>query len=1496
MFAPAPSQIVMYLDPLRPMVDEIEQTDFETLDSIVAQIMHCVTLTWKHSVHYSTPRRIVIFLRELFNELICSVINFVEPRSVYGLEPQDNAAKIVEALRVMNAIEAVYHQFREKVNVDKESGPWEFQNELVLNRFRGFIARAEKLLNVANIRVDFEKLEKIELSNTDHQSAVKGCETSFLEAYEKWIKMTGEEAPGCYDPLEPTSVQFEVDYQAFLANVRDYDLQIGSVAGQVFDDQQSLEGYNRVVHAFMGLLSRPTIEAEIKDRYESMAVMFTDELDAVTEFYNSYDTNPAVSKNMPNVAGALECSRRLRNRITAFYKQQQALGRDGVAAFNTPEAATGYKDYSEMMELLRARDKTLFTKWAKAVGEQSDLNLNKKVLNRDPETRHMTINFDPQLVSVLREVKYFELMQEDQITMPEEAQAIYARNETFRQFLGNLGIVVVEYNRIQSTLLDVEAPLMVRELSSADEKLEQAVANLTWNTEGLGAYCAELKSEVEALSNRLFDTKERLSLVTTSLEGLYAAPMLLRDAKTGKLPYANRLHKLKPSYARVTDAGVAFIEAVKFNAKSFRADQNSDIWKDYLRYVDGMIIDGLFNVIFTTINHILDCMDGTVEGDEASDLPLLAGRLELTIPNCNFSPSMAIEREAAGEGEELDASLSDWMEQLMDNVFHVGELVPRIATAAGETLSYRESLEASDDLVALKEELIYKAQTVMSKAQDYRDAYMQEYSGLWTEDIPAFMESFLKYGKVLTQEELEAWAEENDTAPFPESPPTLEQFKAEIDKYSAISEKILGLEDSITFEKWFKVDTTPFKKSLHAVSKKWVDAFIDHLKGKVTQSLVDLEEFSGKAVVGLQASVPEGNYEALVGVLNFINAVNERREKTDTMFEPLKDTVTLLAGYDITLPDAILAKLETLPDVWANTVKVCGQTGSDIAPIQAEEVTVLKKRANKFDIRNFEFREDFLKRAPIRYQATDCYNRINSHYDEYMMMEVEMSDLEERADLLRVQLPEYKQLRACRKELGFLKIMWDVIYFVRFQFDAWAKTLWAEVNCETMDTSCKKMNKDIRGLPKEVRAWEAFNGIDAEVKNMITSLGAVQLLQDPAIRERHWQQVMDVTGVTIEMNAKTVLDDLLKLQLHEYEDDVATIVDRAKKELQMEKMIVELEKVWSEFEFEFGEHKRTGLPQVKVAEEMIEVLEDNQVNLQNLLASKFIAHFKEQVGSWSNKLSTTDQVIEIWLEVQRTWSNLESIFIGSEDIRAQLPKDAKRFDGIDVDFKELVTRSGNIPNVVDCTNQPKMFDQLEDMQERLTLCEKALNEYLDTKRLAFPRFYFVSSADLLDILSNGNNPAVVAKQLSKLFCSINNLTIPDAEAGKKDATHMIALDGEIVEFRNQEGAGALCDCSGRVEEWLMTVQTIMQETLRWACKDALTAYEERPRDQWVFEWPAQVALVGTQVWWATEVNLAFGRLEEGCKDLDKLTKPAHLALLPPIITSLAACYITCSVA
>lgn len=78
-------------------------------------------------------------------------------------------------------------------------------------------------------------------------------------------------------------------------------------------------------------------------------------------------------------------------------------------------------------------------------------------------------------------------------------------------------------------------------------------------------------------------------------------------------------------------------------------------------------------------------------------------------------------------------------------------------------------------------------------------------------------------------------------------------------------------------------------------------------------------------------------------------------------------------------------------------------------------------------------------------------------------------------------------------------------------------------------------------------------------------------------------------------------------------------------------------------------------------------------------------------------------------------------------------------------LQELVAEMVANPHVLKATNRSGLFSRLEALQAELTLCEKTLAEYLETKRLAFPRFYFVSTADLLDILSNGNQPSKVTR-------------------------------------------------------------------------------------------------------------------------------------------------------
>ena len=89
-----------------------------------------------------------------------------------------------------------------------------------------------------------------------------------------------------------------------------------------------------------------------------------------------------------------------------------------------------------------------------------------------------------------------------------------------------------------------------------------------------------------------------------------------------------------------------------------------------------------------------------------------------------------------------------------------------------------------------------------------------------------------------------------------------------------------------------------------------------------------------------------------------------------------------------------------------------------------------------------------------------------------------------------------------------------------------------------------------------------------------------------------------------------------------------------------------------------------------------------------------------------------------------------------------------------------MTEAAKTPNVVKACNRPRLYEELENIQNCLAGCEKALAEYLETKRLAFPRFYFISSADLLDILSKGNLPVEVRSLNSfPLGVKVNSISL-----------------------------------------------------------------------------------------------------------------------------------------
>lgn len=53
---------------------------------------------------------------------------------------------------------------------------------------------------------------------------------------------------------------------------------------------------------------------------------------------------------------------------------------------------------------------------------------------------------------------------------------------------------------------------------------------------------------------------------------------------------------------------------------------------------------------------------------------------------------------------------------------------------------------------------------------------------------------------------------------------------------------------------------------------------------------------------------------------------------------------------------------------------------------------------------------------------------------------------------------------------------------------------------------------------------------------------------------------------------------------------------------------------------------------------------------------KYVEFFIDIVENWREKLGRVDVVVNEWLKVQKNWRILVNIFVGSDDIRQQLPE------------------------------------------------------------------------------------------------------------------------------------------------------------------------------------------------------------------------------------------------
>ncbi|KFG49291.1 dynein heavy chain family protein, partial [Toxoplasma gondii GAB2-2007-GAL-DOM2] len=331
----------------------------------------------------------------------------------------------------------------------------------------------------------------------------------------------------------------------------------------------------------------------------------------------------------------------------------------------------------------------------------------------------------------------------------------------------------------------------------------------------------------------------------------------------------------------------------------------------------------------------------------------------------------------------------------------------------------------------------------------------------------------------------------------------------------------------------------------------------------------------------------------------------------------------------------------------------------------------------------------------------------------------------------------------------------------------------------------------------------------------------------------------------------------------------------------MEKTLQMLEATWSEVPFDLERHKDTDVVLLNTTEENFEMLEEHLVHCQNMITSRFFATFETAVMSWQKTLSNISEVTQLLREVQRSWTFLENLFLFSEEVKKELPEQAARFVQIDASVKALLDLGRKHPTIRDFCATENILAKLEDAEKELSVCEKALNEFMDSKRQTFPRFYFVSSVDLLDILSNGNSPSKVMPHMAKIFQAIQTFHLEGGGDSERPAAVGMAscVGKESVEFPDA------LRLTGNVEHYLHDCITSMQRALLFYIKKSLKDRFTKPsREEWILSDPvAQVALLVDMAVWVLAVESAFSQLEQGDAQALQQALSVHISELTSTI-------------
>ncbi|KAI5098641.1 cytoplasmic dynein 2 heavy chain 1, partial [Silurus meridionalis] len=493
-----------------------------------------------------------------------------------------------------------------------------------------------------------------------------------------------------------------------------------------------------------------------------------------------------------------------------------------------------------------------------------------------------------------------------------------------------------------------------------------------------------------------------------------------------------------------------------------------------------------------------------------------------------------------------------------------------------------------------------------------------------------------------------------------------------------------------------------------------------------------------------------------------------------------------------------------------------------------------------------------------------CVERVREKKEEFNELENTRTKLLEDCEHFGLDIPDTSLALDTLHDLQRCSEMWSLYEEFQNTLNTSAQQDWISFRSRTQE-----FEELVFMWHERLRKQEEHNTmtvmLQKEVDKYKALIPVLKYVKGDHLSQDHWLDLFRLLGLPRgTMLEKLLFKDLLSVS-QTIIDKVLELKDlnsRAHAEVSIREALREVELWAAGASFSLTEHTNSTGAHVSLIREWRDVMNqvgDNRCLLQSLKDSPYYQRFHDKVSLWESRLSDLDDFLQSLNSIQRKWLYLEPIFG-----RGALPREQSRFQRVDQDFRAIMSDVQGDNRVTSLTTRPGMRNSLNTLQDQLQRCQKSLNDFLEEKRSAFPRFYFIGDDDLLEILGQATNPGVIQTHLKKLFTGMHSV---DFDSTGSRITAMRSLEGETVHLRNTIAI------SNDVEVWLSALSAEMKETLKLLLCECVKAVKGGGVDPNRF--PSQILCLAEQIQFTEDVESAIREQNLHQLELELTAKLEH---------------------